>query len=100
LIKPRCEAFLSEKKSAFEGIISDLSLTHAGSIHERGIVTLTANKPYNESCSHLLKNITDLTATKSFFHSKMLLINGVLKTLRIRGSHQQLIQFGHIMIVK
>jgi hypothetical protein len=70
LVKPRCEAFPSEGKSAFEGIFSYLSLKHGGNVHERGIVTVTAHEPYDSSSSWMPKNPADLTATTTSFCSK------------------------------
>jgi hypothetical protein len=54
--------------SPLSGIINHLTSRFCGNVHDRCIVNITANRPYNDSPSNAAKNVADL-GTDSVFHS-------------------------------
>jgi hypothetical protein len=52
--------------SPLNGIIHHLTLEFGGNVHDRGIVSITADRPYGDSPSYAAKNIADLEANSYF----------------------------------
>jgi hypothetical protein len=52
--------------SPLRGIISHLSERFGGNVHDHQLVTITANRPYNNNPSYVAKNGADLTANSDF----------------------------------
>jgi hypothetical protein len=52
--------------SPLRGIISHLSERFRGNVHDHQLITITANRPYNNNSSYLAKNGADLTANSNF----------------------------------
>jgi hypothetical protein len=49
-----------------KGIISYLTKKHGGSVHEKGIVTITSKSVYSDDPQFALKNVADLTSCEWF----------------------------------
>jgi hypothetical protein len=52
--------------SPLNGIIHRLTMECGGNVHDRGVITITANRPVNDSPNWAAKNIADLEADSSF----------------------------------
>jgi hypothetical protein len=57
-----------QPSSPLSGIIAHLTSQFSGNIHDRGVVTITANRPISNYPSYAAKNVADL-GTDSYFRS-------------------------------
>jgi hypothetical protein len=68
-----------------KGIIHHLTLEYGGNVHDRGVVSITANRPYDDHPVNAAKNIADLEADSYFVAAN---VSGVLvcydfKTMKV-----------------
>jgi hypothetical protein len=56
------------RSSPLDGIISHLTSKFGGNVHDRNVVTITANRAYDDHPYYAAKNVADL-GTNSHFHS-------------------------------
>jgi hypothetical protein len=58
--------FPMQEPESLEGIISHLTTKHGGSVHEKGIVTITSKTVESDVQRHAVKNVADLTSDSGF----------------------------------
>jgi hypothetical protein len=66
LLRNVIRRFVPVADSLLKGIISHLTTECGGNVHDRGVVTITANRPFKDSACYAAKNIADLEADSWF----------------------------------
>jgi hypothetical protein len=66
LLKKLICRFVPIASSPLRGIIHLLPSECCGNIHDRGVVTITADRPYSDSPCYAAENIADLEANSYF----------------------------------
>jgi hypothetical protein len=61
--------FPLKQPASVDGIISYLTPTHGGNVHDKGIVTITSKSFYSDDSQSALRNVADLTSD-SYFTSR------------------------------
>jgi hypothetical protein len=81
-----------DPSSPLKGIIAHLAQKCGGNVHDRGVVNITADRPYDGDSSHAAKNIADLTADSCFecANAENMWICYDFKNLKIWPTHYSL----------